>query len=199
MLKLIRGGKLFIEAILLGIILGRFRGGKLSSLEKINFKGLYFILGLLIFDFILRFFLSTSNHQIFDNIFVYYPIFSMFIYIVTIFILDLNKDIKYFRLIESGFILNLLPMILNGGKMPVSESAMISIGKIEEVEIMKKGLMFGHQLINENTRFSFLSDIIPFNFFIPKVISLGDIVIALGVALFISHYMIKDRKIDKKN
>lgn len=198
MIKLKRGVSLFIEAILIGIILGRFRSGNLSALEKINFKGLIFIVVMLILDIILRFFLSTSPLILADTLFIYYPTFSLGIYVATIIVLELNKHIKYMRLIEGGFVLNFLPMALNGGKMPVLESALVQIGKIQEAEIMKRGLMLGHQLIDESTRFKILSDFIPLNIFIPKVISIGDIVIALGIILFISHYMTKGRRINKK-
>lgn len=185
---------MFVEAILIGIILGRFRSGKLSALENINFKGLIFIVALLILDTVLRFFLSSSSVSFADTLFIYYPIFSMGIYLATIIVLELNKNIKYMRLIESGFILNFLPMVLNGGKMPVLESALVEIGKIREVEIMRQGLMMGHKLIDSNTRFTILADFIPMNIFIPKVISIGDIIIALGIILFISHYMTVGRK-----
>ncbi len=189
---------MFIEAILLGIILGRFRSGNVKGLEKIKFKGLYFILGLLIFDIFLRFLMAKSQNPIFDTIFRIYPFISIIIYVITIFVININSRLKYMRVIEGGFILNLLPMVLNNGKMPVLESALIKIGKIEEVELMKKGLMFGHEIISESTRFWVFGDIIPFNLFIPKVISIGDIVIAAGIILFISHYMTRNRRIPKK-
>ncbi len=188
---------MFIEAILLGIILGRLRSGKVSALEKVNFKGLGIILALLIFDIVFRFFLSSSQTSIADSLFIYYPVFSMIIYLGTIIVLEINKNIKNMRIIEAGFILNFLPMALNGGKMPVLKSALLEIGKTREAQIMEQGLMLGHKLIDNNTRFSLLADFIPLNIFIPKVISLGDIVIAIGIILFISHYMTIGRKVPK--
>lgn len=197
MLELIRGENLFIEAILLGIILGRLRSGKLSKLEKIEFKGFKLLLGFFIVDILLRLFIVNSSSKLAMILFAYYPYTNIALYILTIIFLELNKKQPFVRIIEAGFLLNLLPMITNNGKMPVLESALIKVGKLQEVEIMRRNLMLGHQLVNSTTRFQFLADILPLNLFIPKVISLGDIVIALGIALFISSKMTRGRGFEK--
>ncbi len=190
---------MFIEAILGGIILGRLRSGNVAALENIKFKGLKSIVTLLIMDLVLRFFILKSNSVLANKLFYYYPIFSVLFYGFVIIILGINQKLKYMRLIQSGFVLNLLPMIANGGKMPVLESALQSIGKFQEIDLLKSNLLLTHTLVNEGTRFRALSDIIPIPYFLPKVISIGDIVLSLGLILFISHYMTMGRKVTKDN
>lgn len=188
---------MFLESIFLGIIFGRLRSGKISALENIKFKGWKSIIVLLLIDLGLRFFILRSTSEVGDFLFEYYPIFSIFFYLYTIFILGINQNLKHLRLMQSGFVLNLLPMIANGGKMPVSESALMKVGKLKEVELLREDLFLTHTLISESTRFKALSDILPIKYLFPKVISPGDIVLSIGIIFFISHYMTMGRKIQK--
>lgn len=187
---------MFIEAILLGVIIGFILGGNFNYFNKLNIKGITYILLLAILDLILRF--LTANVIKSDEFLKIYPYLSLIIYVAFIIFLDYNKNIKYFRIMESGFILNLLPMILNGGKMPVSESAMIKIGDLTGLEYLKAGVALNHTLIDNQTRFKILSDIIPIKFLIPKVISAGDIILAIGLVLFIIYYMTYEKKLNRK-
>lgn len=187
---------MFIEAILLGVIIGFILGGNFNYFNKLNIKGITYILLLAILDLILRF--LTANVIKSEEFLKIYPYLSLIIYVAFIIFLDYNKNIKYFRIMESGFILNLLPMILNGGKMPVSESAMIKIGDLTGLEYLKAGVALNHTLINNQTRFKILSDIIPIKFLIPKVISAGDIILAIGLVLFIIYYMTYEKKLNRK-
>ena len=189
---------MFIEAIIGGIILGRLRSGNISALENIKFKGWKFLIVLLLMDMGLRFYIVKSSSNLGWTLFNYYPILSIIFYLLTIVILDLNKNLKHIRIIQSGYVLNLLPMITNGGKMPVLESALNSIGKFTEIELLKNNLLLTHKLVDDTTKFRFLSDIIPFPYFIPKVISIGDIILSIGLILFISHYMTIGRKVPNK-
>lgn len=187
---------MFIEAILLGVIIGFILGGNFNYFNKLNIKGITYILLLAILDLILRY--LTANVIKSDEFLKIYPYLSLIIYISFIIFLDYNKNIKYFRIMESGFILNLLPMILNGGKMPVSESAMIKIRDLTGLEYLKAGVALNHTLIDNQTRFKILSDIIPIKFLIPKVISAGDIILAIGLVLFIIYYMTYEKKLNRK-
>lgn len=185
---------MFIEALLIGLIFGKLRSGKISELENINIKGLYYILLVIVLDFILRIFIKRLGPPVSTALFYIYPFISILIYVFTIMMLDINKNLKYIRLVESGFVLNLLPMVLNGGKMPVSGDAILKLGKVNEYALLKGDFLLGHKLLTDGTRFKILSDIIPVPFIIPKVISIGDIIIALGIILFIGHYMSRGRR-----
>lgn len=180
---------MIVEAVFFGIILGYLKRGNLKNLNQVKIKGIYFAVTVLILDFILRIFILNVKSEISNRLFYIYPYVNLFIYFIFIAFLEFNRETKFFRIIESGFLLNFLPMFLNRGKMPVSSEAMMKIGKSSEIFLLENNLLLGHSLLNENTRFKILSDIIPFKIFIPKVISIGDIVITIGIVLFISHYM----------
>jgi hypothetical protein len=185
---------LFIEAIIAGIILGRLRSGSISALENIKFKGWKILIILLLMDMGLRLYIINSSSNLGEILFNYYPVFSIIFYLITIIILDLNKNLKHLRIIQSGYVLNLLPMLINGGKMPVLESALDSIDKLNEIDLLKSNVLLTHKLVDETTRFKFLADNIPFPYFFPKVISIGDVILSIGLVLFISHYMTIGRK-----
>ncbi|WP_054252215.1 DUF5317 domain-containing protein [Neofamilia massiliensis] len=182
-----------IEAIILGILLGKLRSGKISNLEDLKFKALMPLLGVFIFDLVLRFFIVKSTSTLAAKLFSFYPYFNLLIYLFIIFILEINKNLKYLRVVEAGFVLNYLPMIANGGKMPILKDALLSINKTREIDLLIKNQLLTHSLVNEATRFKALCDNIPIKYFLPKVISLGDIFLALGLVLFISYFMTRGR------
>jgi hypothetical protein len=79
-----------------------------------------------------------------------------------------------------GFLLNATAIFLNGGAMPVSAKAAETAGIT--LNVTKEGL---YALINGNTRLWFLGDIIPLTFLRNFAISIGDIIAAVGLMLFI--------------
>ena len=92
-------------------------------------------------DMGLRLYIINSSSNLGEILFNYYPVFSIIFYLITIIILDLNKNLKHLRIIQSGYVLNLLPMLINGGKMPVLESALDSIDKLNEIDLLKSNVI----------------------------------------------------------
>jgi hypothetical protein len=97
-------------------------------------------------------------------------------------------------LIFIGVLLNFIVMAANGGRMPVSPEA-ASILDPFFIEALKNGLYGKHTLITESTRLALLGDIIPLSAPYPKeqVISLGDVVMNIGVFFFIQKLMVKQK------
>ena len=90
-----------------------------------------------------------------------------------------------------GQLMNLLPVVANAGKMPVSEAAS-KIAGAGDVH----GEFLRHVAMSDTTRFNFLSDVIPIPFkYIPGgVISPGDILIAVGLFVLIQVAMCPRKK-----
>jgi hypothetical protein len=88
-----------------------------------------------------------------------------------------------------GITLNLIPTITNGGRMPVSKNALLKLNMIDQLKILQEDIVITHTLITNSTKFKFLSDIIPVKYFLPKVISIGDIVLSIGIFLMIQKFM----------
>jgi len=105
-------------------------------------------------------------------------------------ILNFNK--KSMILIFIGTLLNLIVIMANSGQMPVSGEGLQLAGLLENLEALKSQSVITHTLITENTRFSILGDIIriskPYPF--PKLLSIGDIFIAIGVFFFLQKAMV---------
>lgn len=92
----------------------------------------------------------------------------------------LNRHNVSLVIMGAGFLMNALPIFLNGGVMPCSESAIKLAGL--STDVAKKGLFI---LVDHTTKLWFLGDVIPLQFFIHTVISFGDIITAIGIMLFI--------------
>mgnify|MGYP002403974986 FL=1 len=106
----------------------------------------------------------------------------------------MNYNEKGFRLVLLGTTLNFMPIALNKGKMPVSIDALKFSSLYSELKLLKEGRILTHVLENEATKMGILGDIIPIPkpYPLPKIISIGDIFIALGLFVVIQKYMQKD-------
>lgn len=182
-----------IEAIIIGILLGKLRSGRISNLESLKFKAWKPLVGLFVFDILLRLFIVKSTSPFATKLFSYYPYFNLLLYLFIIFILELNRKLKHLRIVQAGFVLNFLAMVANNGKMPILKEALLSLNKTREIDLLINDQLLTHTLINEATRFKALCDNIAVKYLLPKVISLGDIFLALGLALFVSYYMTRGR------
>jgi hypothetical protein len=106
-----------------------------------------------------------------------------------------NRDLGGVKLIGVGLLLNFLVMVLNGGFMPITPDALVQIGYDGNVAQMQTGYIVGRtkNMVTEpgDARLWFLSDImvIPKPFPIPTALSVGDVVIVMGVFLFLRQSM----------
>lgn len=83
-----------------------------------------------------------------------------------------------------GFFTNGLVILLNQG-MPVSEAALQKISDHKTLKLLENNLVLTHCIMDKNTSFPFLGDIFVYNPFWAKgkVMSIGDVFIALGLGL----------------
>lgn len=180
------------ESIFLSILIGKFRKYKIRNLEKIHFDKIYFtflafsieLISIIILKFDIQPYSSyINNNYIFIHIFIYLFLFIFFAY---------NFEYKLLRIMLVGIILNFIVIISNNGFMPVSIDMALTNGFTESVNLLKAGKIAGHTLlVKETTNLWFLGDIInippPYPF--PQTISIGDILIDLGIFLFIQDKM----------
>lgn len=92
-----------------------------------------------------------------------------------------NRHLKSLYLVMLGLGLNTLVIVANGGHMPVSLEALKRAGVEGWEEILKARADAVHSLLDENTRFPFLGDVIglpPLR----KAVSPGDLFILAGIA-----------------
>lgn len=173
---------MFIHLIILSIIIGYILKGRLSNFEYVELKGSYLIaVGFLIeFGIVMamRKSIITSGYLTFSMNLLMYILIFIFVY--------LNRKNVFLLIVGLGAFLNAIVIFLNGGTMPVSAKAYEAAGLTCTVN--NEGL---YNLIDGSTRLWILGDVIPYTIIGKFVISIGDIVIAVGLMLFIINGMRK--------
>lgn len=175
---------MFILAVFFAIVIGYLLKGKLRNLEKVEVHGIYLIfLGFFIEAFIVfsirRGFLARGGTTLVLNLIMYGLIFY--------FIYKNSKNI-FLLAMGLGFLLNAIVIFANGGGMPVSLEAMNAAGLT--LNVSREGLYI---LANESTKLRFLGDVIPFTFITKLAISIGDIISAIALMLFIITSMLNGK------
>jgi len=120
-------------------------------------------------------------------------------YVLLLWVLSRNLHSWGMRILLLGTLLNFLAIVANGGLMPVSPEARLWAGKPALGEsgfgkVLPEGT--GILLPIDQTNLWLLSDIIPINF-IHVVLSIGDVLIALGLLIFIVAKAGLPHEIDK--
>lgn len=158
----------------ISIIVGWARGGKLRNLTEIRVR-LWWLLPLGFILLAASALVPADRHQLAVTlILVSYLPLLLFVW--------LNRDVTGIWIAGLGILMNYTVIVLNGG-MPVLEEAAVIAGGSSSLALGAK-----HVIVDSNTLFPFLADIIP----LPgAVLSLGDVFLAIGIASFIEDQMRK--------
>ncbi|MGB9301029.1 MAG: DUF5317 domain-containing protein [Anaerolineae bacterium] len=106
-----------------------------------------------------------------------------------------NRHLCGIKVIGLGLLLNSLVMVVNGGFMPITPETLVQIGYDGNASQLETGYIVGRtkNVVAEPGEASlwFLSDVmvIPRPFPIPTALSLGDLLIVLGVFFFLREAM----------
>ena len=182
---------MFIEPSVLSIIIAKFKGGKFKNLEKVEIKGFY----LIAISALLQLSSSLSKkiniglvEEIISNYLIYIILIS---YILLIAVALLNIKSFYMKLFLIGILLNLVVIMANNGKMPVSIRGLKGI--YLETELPEREFDIKHTKINKDTKLRFLADIILIDkpYPLPKILSIGDLFIMGGVFFFFHIEMLR--------
>lgn len=181
------------EIIILALIVGKIKDGSISKLENLYIRGWYLLVISFSLEFLSLFLITKTNNDItniIENNFFYIHIFIYSLLIIGLF---MNFKEVGFKITFFGSILNFIPTVFNQGKMPVSIKALDNAELYDQLNLLYDHRIITHTLITENTKINFLGDIIaipkPYPF--PKIISIGDILISIGIFILIYSYMIK--------
>lgn len=178
---------MIVEAFILGIII-RFLSKKKFDTLSVNLKGSGIFLAAIAIKFLLfitgRFYLGALSIYAAKY---YYYLDVVFLFLVTAFLIY-NFKLKYVPLLAVGSVMNLLATALNG-YMPVTSNALYASQNKKLIFTLENNLIFSHG-INDTPKLKIFCDIIPINYFgyMGKVISLGDIVMAVGIFLIIGFW-----------
>ena len=188
---------LYVYIIIISIIIGLLRNGKLSSLSQISLKRIELIVLACLIQAGLIFLGSKKIKFVLD----YSSYMIIFSYIVLLLAVWYNKNIKGMKIIALGIIFNFIVIVANGGHMPVLLSSLYKAGLNDFALVLKEGTYVTHTLITEKTLFRFLADVIPLSppFPDPSVVSAGDFLMFYGVFSLIQNAMLKEELNPEEN
>jgi hypothetical protein len=187
---------LYVIIIITSIIIGLLRGGELEKLFTISIEGVLIFatalllrLGVWAFDLIGIF-----------GILNYSPYIIIISYFLLIYVSIHNIKLPGFKYIILGLILNGFVITLNGGSMPVLVKQR-AITNINNTGLLDSGTRVVHSLMNDNTLFAFLGDVIaiPKPFPDTSIISVGDIMILVGLFILIQKTMMIGEELPKED
>ncbi len=182
---------MIFETMILSLIIGKIRGGKIQNLNQLHIKAWYlFIISILIKTLSLLI-ISRFDNKLSSFVIDYFKYIHVFIYLLLIIGLTVNWKTLSLRMILVGTILNFLPILFNKGTMPVSLDALKYAGQYNQIVLLEKNRIITHSLFNKSTKLKYLGDLIPISkpYVFPKIISIGDLIIALGVFILIQSYI----------
>jgi len=176
------------ETAVISIVIAKIRKHRLSNLETYHFRGWYlFICGFFLqaLPLTFKFFNSQSILFFFDK---YFSILFCFSFILIFIGLLFNIKKLPVKVIFAGVLLNFTVIVVNAGLMPVWKEGLIMAG-FDISKVSEGRLDYMHNLMSESTRLAFLGDIIPIPkpYPLPKMLSIGDLFLALGVFLLIQQ------------
>ncbi|MBB6673629.1 DUF5317 domain-containing protein [Cohnella nanjingensis] len=181
------------DGIVIGLIIGLLRAGwrpGLVALSQIRIRGGWIFPALLAVQLIV---FSIQDRVSFVG--QYSGWLFMAVYVVGLYVLWLNRKESGIWIIFIGVAMNFLVMLVNGGRMPVSLDAAAVLDPIY-TQMLKDGVGAAkHYALDDSTRLSFLGDIIPIAPPYPRtqVISIGDVVMNVGIFLYLQSVMLKNK------
>jgi hypothetical protein len=181
---------MFYDGILIAIVVGLFRKGNFNGFAELRLRSGWIFPVLLIIQILI--FIFQNKLSWVASISEY---FFLGVYVIGMYFLWVNRKLSGFNYILIGVFLNFLVMSINGGRMPVSMEAALTLDPFYS-DVLKNGIYAKHQLLTGTTRLGLLGDIIPLSSPYPRnqVISIGDIIMNIGGFIFVQHLMLSEKK-----
>ncbi|MGB9813002.1 MAG: DUF5317 domain-containing protein [Thermovenabulum sp.] len=187
---------MLVDVMIISVIIGLLRKGSFSNLAKLPLKNLH----LIFLSFMIRyipFFLKGSLHifAVKYNIFFVLVSYGLLMYAITS-----NFHLSPMKPAFFGVLLNALVIVANGGKMPVSIKALETAGLNYLKPLLFSSDYLYHTVMDASTKLGFLGDIIPLPppYPRPRVVSIGDIILGIGIFWLIQLGMLKKHLLSDK-
>jgi len=181
--------------LLLAVIVGYMKGGKFIRLKNLEFKMLSPIIIALIFQYLLLIF-SDNDLKIVGN-YVEEIYLGSFILLFIGILLNIKTPSLWLVLI--GAISNFVVFFMNGMKIPVAADALNLAGMNNTINSIENGQYKLYEIIASGTDYSLLGKVIAIDQVLPisGVFSIGDVLITLGLFVFIESHM-NDKRLDNR-
>lgn len=167
-----------VPFLVIGIVIGYIQGGRLSALSQISLRygslvamALAIQVTLFICDF-------TPYSSLPEG-----TVANIISYMLVIAFLFLNRQVKLIEVVAGGLTLNFLAIVSNGGYMPGPTAAFASTASAaSSMELARSSLWYLGDII-----------LLPLTYSVRYAISVGDILIALGMLVIIRGTMLAQR------
>ncbi len=178
---------LLIWPVLIGLIIGFLRGGRIAQLGRLPLKITWLIpislvIQLLIFPLFVAQPVIAWGTQ-------YFHIGS---YLLLVVFVVINRRVVPLVSAGIGMMANFIVIVVNGGYMPVSVTALSRMGAETVIALLQQYEYFGNVvLMSEKTALNFLGDILYLPPFIPFAapFSIGDVIISIGIGWLVVRGM----------
>ena len=173
---------LLLYSIAAGLVIGRLLGGRVRNLERVQFVWWQLALAGLMVQLVL------FADPVQERVGAAGPAIYVDSTLVVLMALLRNVRLPGLAVIAVGAVLNLIPILTNGGYMPSSPDVWRELTGVAEVPVAYYSNV---ALIGPDTAFPFLGDIFLFPRPLPMAtaFSLGDAIIALGAVVFLVSAM----------
>lgn len=169
------------------IVAGYVRGGSLHRLARVSLPGWPLVVAALVIQALGAFAVVFGVR----NPHAWYVAGMVTSAVLVAVFVARNRELPGMPLIALGFVLNAIVVAANGA-MPVSTEAAQRAGIT--LAAVHSGTDAKHELLDDDTRFAFLADIIPVPLpFAPigsNVLSPGDVVLAAGIGVLVTNGML---------
>lgn len=179
---------MFIEAIILGIILGFIRKGRFSNLRLFKINGWV----LIILAFLAQIMPLFTEKISFIEPYTRYSYIISMVFVLIVVLMNMGK--KGFPIFLVGVILNLLVVIMNDFKMPIYFEGLRLAGMDYMIDAINNGEIINYMPLDKVTDWTkYLAKfiVIPRPYPLAKVISVGDILMSLGIIFLLQGEMVK--------
>lgn len=169
---------LLLYAIAAGLLIGRLLGGRVHNLEHVHVAWWPLALGGLVVQVVL------FADPVADRIGSAGPVIYVASTVVVLVVLLRNVALPGLAIIAVGAVLNLLPILSNGGYMPSSPEAWLALTGLPQ---LPESGFTNVVLSGPETPFAYLGDVFVWPRPLPlaTVFSIGDAIIALGGTVFL--------------
>ncbi len=182
---------LLLWALPIGIGLGYLLGGRLQNLARLTLRGAWLVLAALVLQ-LLIFPLPGREGPILS---FGTAVFHLLSYALLAGFVLLNRREWGILLLGGGMALNVLVIAANGGYMPTYPALLEQAGRVRAAEVIVAEGVYGNNVCigceGISPRLVFLGDIFATPAWVPgaNVFSLGDLVLALGLIVFLQAKM----------
>lgn len=174
---------LVATVVVLAVVIGLVTGGRLRELAHIPLRHVWLVWIAFLLQFLLAFLPADLRQTL------RLPIVGLAFALAVAWVVLMWPPLSHWLrvalvLVVAGWAMNFVVISLNNG-MPVSAETLERVGL--PTENIESGDLSKHVKLDDDTELSWLGDVIPLPLFGPlrKAISLGDVVMLLGLLLFI--------------